>query len=134
VLLCAGDEGVRLIQAVFVRVFKWIESTGSKPVVGGLIILAVAVSIAISMWSSTGQPLLLCDGKGRLWGCAWDPGALYSNAIQNTLQLIVLFATIGLAYAIKEQHASSHTNLHEKIDKLRKVVDSLAEEDDREAD
>lgn len=48
-LLCAGDEGVRLIQAVFVRVFKWIESTGSKPVVGGLIILAVAVGASLPM-------------------------------------------------------------------------------------
>jgi len=118
-----------VIQRAFVRTFKWIESTGSKPTIGGGVIVAVVASIGLSMWSSTGQPLVLCNGSGRLWGCAWDPGALYTNAIQNAIQLVILFATMGIAYAIKSEHVNSTANLHEKIAELRRIVESLADDE-----
>mgnify|MGYP007135454095 CR=1 FL=1 len=82
----------------------------------------------LSVWSSTGQPVLLCDGHGRLWGCAWDPGALYGNALQNLFQVWILLATMSIAYTIRSATAHHHTVLHEKIEALRKMIDDLEDE------
>ncbi|MBV8723943.1 MAG: hypothetical protein JO078_12040 [Candidatus Eremiobacteraeota bacterium] len=110
--------------------FTWFERTFSLPLVGGLFVVGLTTWILLSVWSSTGQPLVLCDGKGRLWGCAWDPGALYGNAFQNLFQVWVLLATMSIAYSIRNSVSHHHTQLHEKIEALRALVDELAAAED----
>ena len=119
-----------MINRAFVAAFTWFERTFSLPLVGGLFVVALTAWILLSVWSSTGAPLLLCDGKGRLGGCAWDPGALYGNAFQNLFQVWVLLATMSIAYSIRNSTSRHHTLLHEKIDALRQLVDELAEEEE----
>jgi hypothetical protein len=119
-----------MISRIFVAAFAWFERTFSVPVVGGLFVLGLTVWIILSVWSSTGAPLVLCDGKGRLWGCAWDPGALYGNAFQNLFQVWALLATMSIAYAIRNTTSHHHSFLHQKIEALRKAVEDLSDEDD----
>jgi hypothetical protein len=119
-----------MISRAFVVAFSWFERTFSLPVVGGLLVIGLTVWILLSVWSSTGAPLVLCDGKGRLSGCAWDPGALYGNAFQNLFQVWVLLATMSIAYSIRNTTARHHSMLHEKIDALRQIVDDLSAEDE----
>lgn len=119
-----------MISRAFVNAFGWFERTFSVPVVGGLFVVGLTAWILISVWSSTGQPLWLCDGHGRLWGCAWDPGALYGNAFQNLFQVWILLATMSIAYTIRNATTSHHALLHEKIEALRQLVDELAAEDE----
>lgn len=119
-----------MISRAFVAAFSWFERTFSVPVVGGLFVVGLTVWILLSVWSSTGAPLVLCDGKGRLWGCAWDPGALYGNAFQNLFQVWVLLATMSIAYAIRDTASRHHSLLHEKIEALRQLVDDLSVEDE----
>lgn len=120
-----------MISRILVTAFAWFERTFSTPLVGGLFVLGLTVWIVLSVWSSTGQPLVLCDGKGRLWGCAWDPGALYGNAFQNLFQVWALLATMSIAYSIRNATSRHHSFLHEKIEALRKVVEDLSAEDDQ---
>lgn len=119
-----------MISLAFIRAFSWFERTFSVPVVGGLFVLGLTIWILLSVWSSTGQPLLLCDGKGRFWGCAWDPGALYGNAFQNLFQVWVLLATMSIAYSIRIAATHNHSLLHEKIEALRQAVEDLSAEDE----
>lgn len=119
-----------MISRAFVVAFAWFERTFSRPVVAGLFVLGITAWILLSVWSSTGQPLVLCDGRGRLWGCAWDPGALYGNAFQNLFQVWILLATMSIAYTIRSATSQHHTLLHEKIEALRKMIDDLDTEDD----
>jgi hypothetical protein len=123
------DVDAQVIGRAFVGAFSWFERTFSLPIVGGLFVLGLTVWILLSVWSSTGEPLVLCDGRGRLWGCAWDPGALYGNAFQNLFQVWVLLATMSIAYAIRNTANSHHVLLHEKLQALRKAVDELSGED-----
>ena len=120
-----------MISRAFVAAFSWFERTFSVPVVGGLFVVGLTVWILLAVWSSTGQPLVLCDGKGRLWGCAWDPGALYGNAFQNLFQVWVLLATMSIAYSIRNAASRHHSLLHEKIEALRKAVEDLSAEDEQ---
>jgi hypothetical protein len=119
-----------MISRAFVAAFSWFERSFSVPVVGGLFVLGLTTWILLSVWSSTGQPLVLCDGRGRLIGCAWDPGALYGNAFQNLFQVWVLLATMSIAYSIRNSASQHHSLLHEKIEALRKAVDELSAEDE----
>jgi len=123
-------KSAQMISRTFVAAFSWFERTFSVPVVGGLFVLGITVWIFLSVWSSTNQPLVLCDGKGRLWGCAWDPGALYGNAFQNLFQVWILLATMSIAYSIRSATSHQHSLLHEKIEALRKAVEDLSAEDD----
>jgi hypothetical protein len=120
-----------MISRFFVVAFSWFERTFSVPVVGGLFVVGLTVWILLSVWSSTSAPLVLCDGKGRLWGCAWDPGALYGNAFQNLFQVWVLLATMSIAYSIRNAANHHHSMLHERIEQLRQLVDELSDEEDQ---
>jgi lysylphosphatidylglycerol synthetase-like protein (DUF2156 family) len=118
-----------MISRAFVAAFGWFERTFSRPVVAGLFVLAITAWILLSVWSSTGQPVLFCDGRGRLWGCAWDPGAQYGNAFQNLFQVWILLATMSIAYTIRSATTQHHTALHEKIEALRKMIDELDDDE-----
>lgn len=119
-----------MISRAFVVAFAWFERTFSRPVVAGMFVLGITAWILLSVWSSTGQPLLLCDGHGRLGGCAWDPGAAYGNAFQNLFQVWILLATMSIAYTIRSATSHQHTLLHEKIEALRKMIDELDTENE----
>ena len=102
--------------------------------VGFAICGVFAVWFALSLISNAGG-ILVCDGRGHLFGCTFDSGGNYGNALQNYLQLLLLFANLSMTSAIganvadtkakaTEAHAKAHAAertaqaAHARIDQI----------------
>lgn len=70
---------------------------------------------------STAGGLLECDHGGRLFGCQFDPGGNYGNALQNYLQLLLLFANLSLASALGAGVASVRSMAMEHSEHLQAI-------------
>lgn len=93
----------------------------SCPWVWPIAMVVVTLSVILAILTS-GTPLIEC-GNGPAWffHCRWDPGASYTNTVQNEIQLIILFAQISLTALM----VGNNEKLHKRIDSLHDKHDSL---------
>lgn len=95
--------------------------------VGFAICTLFAAWFALSLASSAGG-LLDCHHGGRIYGCEFDPGGSYGNALQNYLQLLLLFANLSLTNALGATVASvqARSAEHSKhLEAIRRDVSAM---------
>lgn len=117
------DPGRRMeFIARFWKTLIAILSIGS---VGFGICALFAAWFVLSLLSTAGG-LFECGHGGRLFGCQFDPGGNYGNALQNYLQLLLLFANLSLTSALGAGVAKVHAKMMEHSEHLEAIRGNVA--------